>query len=86
MATDFETGLERNAANYVPLTPLDYIARAAELYGDRLAVVHGPIRRTWRDTYARARQLASALRQRGIGKSDTIAVLLPNIPAMVEAQ
>jgi fatty-acyl-CoA synthase len=85
MATDFETGLERNAANYVPLTPLDYIARAAELYGDRLAVVHGPIRRTWRETYARARQLASALRQRGIGKSHTVAVLLPNIPAMVEA-
>jgi fatty-acyl-CoA synthase len=85
MATDFETGLARNAANHVPLTPIDFIARAAELYGDRLAVVHGPIRRNWRETYARARQLASALRQLGIGKSDTVAVLLPNIPAMVEA-
>jgi fatty-acyl-CoA synthase len=85
MATDFETGLGRNAANYAPLTPIDFVARTAELYGDRLAIVHGTIRRSWRETFMRSRQLASALRQRGIGKSDTVAVLLPNIPAMVEA-
>jgi fatty-acyl-CoA synthase len=85
MPTDFETGLVRNEANHVPVTPLDFIARAAEVYGDRLAVVHGPIRRNWRQTFERSRRLASALRQRGIGRSDTVAVLLPNIPAMVEA-
>ena len=82
--TDFTTGLERRAVNHAPLTPLDFIARAADVYGDRLAVVHGDIRRNWRDTYHRSCQLASALQQRGIGKDDTVAVLLPNIPAMVE--
>ncbi len=82
--TDFNTGLERRAVNHAPLTPLDFIARAADVYGDRLAVVHGDIRRNWRQTYARSRQLASALQRRGIGKDDTVAVLLPNIPAMVE--
>jgi len=82
--TDFNTGLERRAVNHAPLTPLDFIARAADVYGDRLAVVHGDIRRNWRQTYAHSRQLASALQRRGIGKDDTVAVLLPNIPAMVE--
>ncbi len=82
--TDFNTGLERRVVNHAPLTPLDFIARAADVYGDRLAVVHGEIRRNWRETYARSRQLASALQRRGIAKDDTVAVLLPNIPAMVE--
>ena len=82
--TDFNTGLERRVVNHAPLTPLDFIARAADVYGDRLAVVHGEIRRNWRETYVRSCQLASALQQRGIGKDDTVAVLLPNIPAMVE--
>ena len=82
--TDFNTGLERRTVNHAPLTPLDFIARAADVYGDRLAVVHGEIRRNWRETYARSRQLASALKRRGIAKDDTVAVLLPNIPAMVE--
>ncbi|MGH8783019.1 acyl-CoA synthetase [Paraburkholderia sp.] len=81
----YDAGLARREANYVPLTPVDFIARAAEVYGDRLAVVHGEIRRTWRETYARTRQLASALERTGIGRGDTVAVLLPNIPAMVEA-
>jgi fatty-acyl-CoA synthase len=82
--TDFTTGLERRVVNHAPLTPLDFIARAADVYGDQLAVVHGDIRRSWRETYTRSRQLASALQRRGIGKDDTVAVLLPNIPAMVE--
>ena len=82
--TDFNTGLERRTVNHAPLTPLDFITRAADVYGDRLAVVHGEIRRNWRETYARSRQLASALQRRGIAKDDTVAVLLPNIPAMVE--
>jgi fatty-acyl-CoA synthase len=82
--TDFNTGLERRVVNHAALTPLDFIARAADVYGDRLAVVHGEIRRNWRETYVRSCQLASALHRRGIGKDDTVAVLLPNIPAMVE--
>src|SRR5271156_344936 len=80
----FDEGLGRREANYVPLTPVDFIARAAEVYGDRLAVVHGPIRRTWRETYERTRRLASALQRAGIGRGDTVAVLLPNIPPMIE--
>ena len=81
----FEEGLERREANYVPLTPIDFIVRAAEVYGERPAVVHGEIRRNWRETYERARRLASALRQAGIERGDTVAALLPNIPPMIEA-
>lgn len=85
MTQKFEEGLGRREANYVPLTPIDFIARAAEVYGERLAVVHGEIRRTWSETYARARRLASALERAGVGRGDTVAALLPNIPAMIEA-
>jgi fatty-acyl-CoA synthase len=85
MLHPFEEGLAQREANYVPLTPIDFIARAAEVYGDRLAMVHGNVRRNWRETYARTRQLASALAKAGIGRGDTVAALLPNIPAMVEA-
>jgi fatty-acyl-CoA synthase len=81
----FEAGLERREANYVPLTPIDFIVRAADVYGDRRAIVHGAIHRTWRETYDRTRRLASALRQAGIERGDTVAVLLPNIPSMIEA-
>ena len=81
----YEEGLAQCEANYVPLTPIDFIARAAEVYGDRLAMVHGSVRRSWGETYARTRRLASALRRAGIGRGDTVAALLPNIPAMVEA-
>jgi fatty-acyl-CoA synthase len=85
MQHPYEQGLAPCEANYVPLTPIDFIARAAEVYGDRLAMVYGDIRRDWRQTYERTRRLASALTQAGIGRGDTVAVLLPNIPAMVEA-
>ncbi|CAB3662510.1 acyl-CoA synthetase [Trinickia soli] len=86
MSTDiFEAGLGKSAANYTALTPLSFIERAASVYPRRLAVIHGEIRRTWQDTYARARRLASALAARGIGAGDTVAVMLPNTPAMVEA-
>ena len=81
---DFDKGLQRREVNFAPLTPLDFIDRTATVYGQRLAVVHGDLRRNWRDTYARTRQLASALTSRGIHKNDTVAVLLPNIPEMVE--
>ncbi|MFJ1258471.1 acyl-CoA synthetase [Cupriavidus sp. CuC1] len=85
MPSDFDTGLGKNPANHVPLTPIDFLARAADVYGDRLAIVHGPVRQNWRDTYARARRLASGLARLGVGKGDTVAALLPNTPAMVEA-
>ncbi|MBS0560272.1 MAG: acyl-CoA synthetase [Proteobacteria bacterium] len=78
-------GLDRNQANYTPLTPLTFIERAAAVYPNRLAVVHGAVRATWAETYARCRRLASALARRGIGRNDTVAVMAPNIPAMVEA-
>ncbi|EEE03300.1 AMP-dependent synthetase and ligase [Burkholderia multivorans CGD1] len=81
----FEAGLGRREANYVPLTPIDFLVRSAEVYGDRVAIVHGDVRRTWAETYARARRLASALAAAGVGRGETVAALLPNIPAMVEA-
>jgi len=80
----YAQGLDRNAANYTALTPVSFLAKAAAVYPDRVAVIHGSLRRTWRETYARARRLASALARRGIGRGDTVAAMLPNIPAMVE--
>ncbi|WP_169295259.1 acyl-CoA synthetase [Advenella sp. EE-W14] len=82
---DFDTGLQRNQANYAPLTPIDYLQRAASVYGDRLAIVHGPIRQNWAETNRRSKQLAVALRQLGVKRNSTVAVLLHNTPAMVEA-
>jgi fatty-acyl-CoA synthase len=84
-ANPYAKDLDKNRANYVPLTPLSFIERSAYVYPDRLAVVHGAQRYTWKETYARCRRLASALARRGIGKGDTVAVMLPNIPAMYEA-
>ena len=81
----FSRDLARNAANFAPLTPLSFIERAASVYPGRLAVVHGRQRHSWRETYRRSRRLASALAARGIGGGDTVAVMLPNIPAMYEA-
>ncbi|PMS17255.1 acyl-CoA synthetase [Trinickia dabaoshanensis] len=81
----YEAGLDKNAANFAALTPLTFIERAASVYPNRLAVVHGDVRRTWQETYARTRRLASALVARGIKPGDTVAVMLPNTPAMVEA-
>jgi fatty-acyl-CoA synthase len=78
-------GLEKNQANYTPLTPLTFIERAAAVYPTRLAVVHGAYRATWSETYARCRRLASALARRGIGRNDTVSIMAPNIPAMMEA-
>jgi fatty-acyl-CoA synthase len=85
MAHRYEDGLQRRDANYVPLTPIDFIARAAEVYGDRLAVVYGDVRRTWRETFERTRRLASALHNAGVRRGDTVAALLPNTPPLVEA-
>ncbi|HZP87295.1 MAG TPA: acyl-CoA synthetase [Burkholderiales bacterium] len=81
----YELGLDRNRANHVPLSPLSFIRRTAVVYPHRPAVVHGPHRKTWEETYARCRRLASALARRGIGRNDTVAIIAPNIPAMYEA-
>ena len=85
MTSIFDQDLPRNEANFAPFSPLSFIERTAEVYPDRLAVVHGSLRQTWGETYARCRRLASALQRAGIGKNDTVAVMLPNTPPMVEA-
>jgi len=85
MQNIYEQGLDRTAANFAPLSPLMFIERTAAVYPDKLAIVHGDLRRTWGETYARCKKLASALNKRGLGVGDTVAVMLPNTPEMVEA-
>jgi len=80
----YECDLDRNAANFQPLTPLSFLERAAEVFPDRLAIVHGSLRRNYRDFHARSKKLASALVGRGIARGDTVAVMLANTPAMLE--
>ncbi len=77
--------LAKTAANFVPLTPVSFLSRAAGFFGGRTAVVHGDRRFTYREFYARARRLAHALAKAGIKRGDTVAILAPNIPAMLEA-
>ncbi|WP_428533579.1 acyl-CoA synthetase [Rhodopila sp.] len=77
--------LPKNEANYAPLTPLTFIERAAYVYPDRLAVVHGDQRWSWKQTYVRCRRLASAMARRGVGKNETVAIIAPNTPPMYEA-
>ena len=81
----YDTDLDRTPANFQPLTPLQFLERAASVFPDHTAIIHGPLRRNYRDFYARARRLASALSKRGIGKNDTVSVILANTPAMLEA-
>lgn len=81
----YEQGLDKNPANYVPLSPLSFIERTAMVYPTRTSVVHGARSYTWRETYERCRRLASALVAHGVGKGDTVAVMLPNVPPMFEA-
>jgi fatty-acyl-CoA synthase len=83
-AKPYETDLDRNLANYAPLTPLSFIERAAYVYPGRTALVHGARRYTWEQTYARCRRLASALARRGVAKGDTVAVMASNTPEMYE--
>ncbi len=84
MNTPYDKDLDKNPANHQPLTPLTFLERAASVYPDRTAIVHGPLRRSYRDFYARSRRLASALARRGIKRGDTVAVMLANTPAMLE--
>ena len=83
-STPYDTGLDRNPANHQPLTPLNFLERAAAVFPDQTAIIHGPLVRNYRDLYARARKLASALAARGIGRGDTVSVMLANTPAMIE--
>ena len=77
--------LTKNAANFAALTPLAFLPRAAAVYPDKLAVIHGAFRFTYRQLYDRCRRLASALRRRGVGRGDTVAIMAPNVPALLEA-
>ena len=81
----FEQGLPKTQANFVPLSPLTFIERSAAIYPDYPAVVYGDARRTWSETWSRCRRLASALEKRGIKPGETVAAMLPNVPAMFEA-
>jgi len=84
-ANPYREGLAPCAANHVALSPLSFLRKAAEVHPGRTAIIHGDISRTWRETYERCVRFASALRVLGIGLGDTVAIMAPNIPAMVEA-
>src|ERR1700693_6354172 len=81
----FVRGLARNAANHVPLTPVSFLERSADVYPDKIAVRHGRLAYTYREFAARCRRLASALARRGVRRGDTVAMMAPNVPALLEA-
>src|ERR1700751_2282315 len=81
----YDTDLDRNPANFQPLTPLAFLQRCAEVFPDRTAVIHGARKTPYREFQGRGRRLASALAKRGIARGDTVAVMLANTPAMLEA-
>ena len=85
MSHIYDTRLSPNPANYSALSPISFVERSAEVFGDLPAVIHGQRRYTWRQTRDRAAQLAAALKAYGIGRGDTVSVMLPNTPEMVEA-
>ena len=81
----YETGLDRNPANFVPLSPIRFLLRSAAVYPQRVSVIHGGRRYTWRQSLERCRRLASALAARGVGRGDTVALMAPNTPEAFEA-
>jgi fatty-acyl-CoA synthase len=83
--SQYKTGLDKTPANYVPLTPLSFLARSAAVYPNHVSTVYDGRSFTWAETYARCRRFASYLASKGIGEGDTVAAMLPNIPAMNEA-
>jgi fatty-acyl-CoA synthase len=85
MTNPYDIDLDRNPANFQPLTPLNFLERAAAVYPAHTAIIHGPLRRTYAEFYVRARRLASALAKHGIKRGDTVSVMLANTPAMLEA-
>src|SRR6476661_10261739 len=82
--TPYDIDLDRNPANFQPLTPLTFLERAAAVFSDHTAIIHGPLRRSYAEFYARARQLASSLAKHGIKRGDSVSVFLANTPAMLE--
>ena len=85
MGDMYEVNLDKNKANFTPLSPLSFLERTAEIYPNRKSIIHGNKQYTWLETYNRSKQLASALSKRGIGKGDTVAVLCFNTPEIYEA-
>ncbi len=83
--SQYSTDLDKNPANFTPLSPLTFIERAAAVYPRQPAVIYGDIARDWAETYGRCRRFASSLQKLGVGDDDTVALMLPNVPAMVEA-
>jgi fatty-acyl-CoA synthase len=81
----YDRDLDKNPANFSALSPLSFIAWSARVYPEQVSVIHGARRQRWHETYARSRQLASALAARGIGRGDTVSVMLSNTPEMYEA-
>ena len=84
-AKQFKTGLDKNPANYVPLTPISFLRRAAKVYGGERSLICGERVYTWAQTYRRCRRLAAGLARRGVARGDVVTILAPNIPEMVEA-
>ncbi len=84
MTSIFDRDLDRNPANFQPLTPITFLARAAAVFPERVAIAHGALRRNYRDFWARSRRLASALEKAGVRRGETISVMLANTPAMLE--
>jgi fatty-acyl-CoA synthase len=84
MGNAYLSGLDQNKANFAALTPLSFLSRAAEVFPHKTSIIYGDLRFTWGQTFARCRRIASALQKRGVGKNDTVAVMLPNIPATLE--
>ncbi|MCB1489993.1 MAG: AMP-binding protein, partial [Bauldia sp.] len=85
MTSIFDEGLERNAANFVPLSPVSFVERSAEIFGDRTAIIHGSRRYDWAATRERSARLAAALRSLGVGRNSTVSTMLSNTPEMLEA-
>ena len=83
--SQYSTDLDKNAANFTQLSPLTFIERAAAVYPERTAVVYRDYRQSWGETYTRSLRFASALQKHGVGADDTVALMLPNVPAMCEA-
>ena len=81
----YESGLDKNPANYVPLSPLGFLERSARIFPDRTSLIHGDQHYTWKETYSRCQQLASALIGLGVKRNDTVSIIAPNIPPMYEA-
>ena len=84
-SSPYHSGLQLCDANYAPLSPLSFLPKAAAVHPGRTAIIHGDLRLSWEQVYARCRRFASALQKRGVKRGDTVAIIAPNIPAIYEA-